>query len=405
MSLVVKPGTEWPSVHGRCCSVAPEAFSDGRPLNFWGGRWRSEGAPTEVTAPVDGTVLAGPARLEEADAKRAIRASLNEHRTWAAAPFAERRSRVLAAVGDLAGQRDLLALLLVWEVGHSWPAALSEVDTFIDGIRWYGEHILEDHCPLPGPVSHFASCAHPLSVLLHAMFVQALVGNAAIAKAPATGGVHCLTVATALAARHGLPLTLVGGGEAELSASSWLGSVSHPDPEPRGCWGVWEFTDWPALTTHVRVAPGQRYVVQRSLFDDFLAAYLPVLRGLSFGHPLAVSDPADPLPALDFGSLINDVRVKELRDTVDDAISGGGVPLHRGTLDDGRFLPGQDTAAYLAPVSVLDAPRPSPFHEAEPSGPVDSVVLVDTEAELLAAMDAGTVVCDDEATARRLTAR
>ncbi|MDX3604032.1 aldehyde dehydrogenase family protein, partial [Streptomyces scabiei] len=52
--------------------------------------------------------------------------------------------------------------------------------------------------------------------------------------------------------------------------------------------------------------------------------------------------------------------------------------------------------------------RPSPLHHAEPFGPVDTIVLVDTEAELLAAMNASngalvaTLSTDDRATYERL---
>lgn len=405
MRLFVKPGTDWESVSGRCRSVAPEAFRDGRPLNFWGGRWRLEGTPTETTSPLDGSVFGGPMLLETADAKRAVRASLNEHRTWAVASVAERAKRVLAAVDDLAENRELLALLLVWEMGKTWPAALSDVDSCLDGVRCHAEQ--DD--PLRGPVSHPSGCDRPMGVLLRAMFEQALIGNAAVAQAPA-GGVHCLTLATALAARHGVPLTLVNGTASDLSealvSSSMLGSVSYLEQDRRTCRGVWEFSDWPSLAGEARASAGQRYVVQRSLFDDFLDAYRLAVRNTTFGHPLAVSDAADPLPALDFGPLLDDVRVKELQDTVDEAVSRGGVLLHRGSLDDGWFLPGQDTAAYLAPVSILDPPPSSPLHQAAPCGPVDTVVLVDTEAELLAAMSAGSrasFVCDNEATAARLT--
>jgi acyl-CoA reductase-like NAD-dependent aldehyde dehydrogenase len=84
------------------------------------------------------------------------------------------------------------------------------------------------------------------------------------------------------------------------------------------------------------------------------------------------------------------------------------VPLYRGSVADGRFLPGQDTSAYFAPVTILGPPPSSPLHHAEPFGPVDTIVLVDTEAELLAAMNASngalvaSISCDDETTARRL---
>nr|BFE88114.1 hypothetical protein GCM10020093_107150 [Planobispora longispora] len=151
-----------------------------------------------------------------------------------------------------------------------------------------------------------------------------------------------------------------------------------------------------------------RFVVQRSLFHDFLAAYLPAVRSVRFGHPLAVEAPDDPPPDLDFGPLIAGAKVKELADQVDEAIAKGGIPLHVGSVTEGRFLPGQDTSAYLAPVAILTPPPSSPLFHAEPFGPVDTVVLVDTEAELLAAMNAGngalvaTISCDEEETARRL---
>jgi acyl-CoA reductase-like NAD-dependent aldehyde dehydrogenase len=441
--LIVKPGTEWSTVYGRCQDLAPEAFHDDRLLSFWGGRWRLEGLPTTAISPVDGSVLTGPPRLELVDATRAVRAGLNEHRTWSLAPLAERKARVSAALDDLAEHRELLALLLIWETGKTWRSATIEVDLCIDGVRWHVDEIdamLAGRDPLSGPVSNIASGNRPMSVLLHAMFVQALAGNAVVAKAPADGGVHCLTLATALAARHGVPFTLVGGNGSELSAalvqSSMVGCVSFLggrgtggeaaarlvdsgrrhilEQEGLNCWGVWEFGDWSGLAGHLRASfehgrhrgtAYPRYVIQRSLADDFFAAYLPVVRSLTFGHPLAVEEPEDPLPRLDFGPLISEAKATELREGIDDAVSRGGVPVYRGELANGRFLPGQDTSAYLAPAAILDG---SPPLDAEPFGPVDTFVLVDTEAELLAAMNAGdgsfaaSIACDDEATAQRL---
>jgi acyl-CoA reductase-like NAD-dependent aldehyde dehydrogenase len=86
-----------------------------------------------------------------------------------------------------------------------------------------------------------------------------------------------------------------------------------------------------------------RYVVQRRLSPAFLDTYLPVVEGLRFGHPLVGA---------------------------------------------GRFLDGQDTSAYVAPACVLEPPANWSLHHDEPFGPLDSVVCVDTEAELLAAMNA-----------------
>lgn len=99
---------------------------------------------------------------------------------------------------------------------------------------------------------------------------------------------------------------------------------------------------------------------------------------------------------------------KELNDQVAEAIDRGAVPLHRGRPADARLLPGQDTSAYVQPVTLLGPPPSSPLHHAEPFGPVDTIVLVDTEADLLAAMNASngalvaTLSTDDRAPYDRL---
>jgi acyl-CoA reductase-like NAD-dependent aldehyde dehydrogenase len=116
--------------------------------------------------------------------------------------------------------------------------------------------------------------------------------------------------------------------------------------------------------------------------------YLPVAQSIRFGHPLAVETSFDPLPELDFGPVIHATKAAELEERYAEAVSGGGIPLYRGDLADGRFLDGQDTSAYVAPACVLGPPSNWSLHHAEPFGPLDSVVIVDTEAELLAAMNA-----------------
>ncbi|MFK3979359.1 aldehyde dehydrogenase family protein [Micromonospora sp. NPDC050397] len=447
MPLILKPGTAWSDVYARCREVAPEAFHDGRLCNYWDGRWQPDGSPTPATSPVDGTAIAGPPRVTGQTATAAVRASLDTHRVWSRLPLATRKARVSAALDELDAHRDLLALLLVWEIGKPWRLARADVDRCIEGVRWYVEEIddmVDGRAPLAGPVSNIASWNYPMSVIMHAMLVQALAGNAVIAKAPSDGGVSCLTLAVAIAARHNLPFTLISGGGAELSsvlvAAPEIGCVFFVggrdvgsqvaaglvdsdkrhvlEQEGLNCWGVWEFGDWDLLATNVRKSfeygkqrctAYPRYVVQRSLFDEFLAAYLPAVRGVRFGHPLAVEPGQEEFPELDFGPLIKDAKVKELDDAINEAITKGGVPLYRGSLDGGRFLPGQDTSAYLPPTAILAPPPSSPLFHAEPFGPVDTIVLVDTEAELLAAMNASngalvaSIACDDEATAHRLS--
>ena len=223
--------------------------------------------------------------------------------------------------------------------------------------------------------------------------------------------------------RAGLPVTLLSGVGSQLgevlirgegiAALAFVGgrangrqaAVSLADTGRRhmleqeglNAWGIWDFTQWDLLSQHLRkgfeyakqrCTAYPRYVVQRRLFPAFLEMYLPVVRSLRFGHPLAVSDPAEPLPNLDFGPVIHANKASDLVEVFNEALRGGGIPLYRGSLGDGQFLDGQDTSAYVAPACVLAPPASWSLHHAEPFGPLDSVVIVDTESELLAAMNA-----------------
>ncbi|MFD0204540.1 MULTISPECIES: aldehyde dehydrogenase family protein [Saccharothrix] len=324
MPPILKPGTSWPELYDRCARVAPEAFHPDRLLNHVAGKWQRVGAPGDATSPVDGSTIAGPPRLDAAQASHAVASAVEQHRAWATVPLKERKARTLAAVADLRAHRDLLALLLVWEIGKPWRLATADVDRCVEGVEWYVEQIdpmLHGRTPLHGPVSNIASWNYPMSVLMHAMLVQALAGNAVIAKAPTDGGVSCLTLATALAVRHGLPLTLVSGGGRELSpvlvGSPDIGCLSFVggrgvggeivtgldatkrhvlEQEGLNCWGVWEFGDWESLRPQLRKSfdyakqrctAYPRYVVQRSLFDSFLSAELLAAMNASNGALVA----------------------------------------------------------------------------------------------------------------------
>jgi acyl-CoA reductase-like NAD-dependent aldehyde dehydrogenase len=100
--------------------------------------------------------------------------------------------------------------------------------------------------------------------------------------------------------------------------------------------------------------------------------------------------------------------VTELEQEIDLAIQMAATPLFRSSLAEGWFLSGQDTSAYLPPVALLDPPGASALGHAEPFGPVDTVVLVDSPAELLAEMNASngclvaSIACDNERLARQL---
>ena len=444
--MQLAPGTDWQTTLTRAAQVAPEAFDGDVLRNLIQGEWRAEGRPSPLVTPVDGTTIAQLSRLDAAAARAAVDFAARSHRQWAAASLAERKERVGAALDLLTTHRDLLAMLLVWEIGKPWRLACADVDRALDGVRWYIGEIdrqLGTRTPLPGPVSNIASWNYPMSVLVHAELVQLLAGNAVIAKTPSQGGAVCLTVAHALMHRAGLPATLVSGGGEELSevlvrapeigAVAFVGGRSNGgkvaaalldtdkrhmiEQEGLNAWGVWEFSQWDTLAAHLRkgfeygkqrCTAYPRFVVQRELVDSFLDVYLPVVKSVRFGHPLAVEQAGDPLPELDFGPLISAAKADELRRKVDEAVKAGAVPLYRGKLGNGLFLDGQNTDAYVAPSALLAPPGRSRLMHAEPFGPVDTIVVVDTEEELLAAMNASngalvaSLACDNEELAAKL---
>jgi acyl-CoA reductase-like NAD-dependent aldehyde dehydrogenase len=446
MTLRIADGTAWSEVFTGARSLAPAAFDGDRLRNVVAGRWRTVGRDRELVSPVDGTALATSLMLGGEQASAAVRHAHEEHRRWQEVPLAERAARVSVAVAALSDARDLLALLLVWEIGKPWRLACADVDRALDGVRWYLSEIttmMADRRPLAGPVSNIASWNYPMSVLVHAELVQLLAGNAVIAKTPSQGGAICLTVAHELMRQAGLPATLVTGSGQELSdvlvrspeigALAFVGGRTNGgqvaarlvdtgkrhilEQEGLNAWGVWEFSQWDLLAKHLkkgfeygkqRCTAYPRYVVQRSLVDSFLATYLEVVKSVRFGHPLAVADGDRALPELDYGPLISARKVAELEQRVTEALRGGGVPLYRGSLDGGSFLAGQDTSAYHAPVCLLAPPGSARLMHEEPFGPVDTVVVVDTEAELLAGMNASngalvaSLACDDPELADRL---
>jgi acyl-CoA reductase-like NAD-dependent aldehyde dehydrogenase len=449
MNLHVPNTVSWSRLTDELRRAAPEAVAADHTRNLIAGRWTSAGStPEPVTSPVDSAALLGLPMLDRAAAQAAVTAAAGAHRTWSRVPLADRTAAVRTAVDAMTDHRDLLAHLLMWEIGKPWRLAAADVDRALSGVRWYLDHIEEmtaGRRPLPGPVSNIASWNYPMSVLVHAELVQLLAGNAVVAKTPTQGGGTCLTVAHALMAGAGLPVTLRSGRGGQLSQvlvrDESLGAVAFVggrdvggriaaqlvdtskrhmlEMEGVNAWGVWEFSGWASLAGHLRKSfeygkqrctAYPRFVVQRKLVDSFLACYLPVVSAIRTGHPLAVADGGDPLPELDYGPLISAAKVVELRERVAEALAGGAVPLYRGDLDAELFVPGQDTSAYAAPVTLLAPPGSARLAHAEPFGPVDSIVVVDTEAELLAAMNASngalvaSLACDDEQLAGRLAA-
>lgn len=446
MAMQQKPGTSWNEIYGLARTAAPEAFETDRIANLIGGEWKFTGETRPHQVAIDGSFIPGPPRINHDTAVLAVDKARLQHVTWSQVPLDERQRRVQQAVALLRENRDTIALLLMWEIGKPWRIACADVDRCVDGIDWYLGEIerqMQGRTPLMGPISNIASWNYPLSVLVHAELAQMLAGNAVIAKTPSQGGFHALTLSHALMARAGLPVTLLSGVGSDLSdaliSSPQLGALAFVGGRSNGrkaasmladlrrrhileqeglnAWGIWNFSQWPLLAGHLkkgfeyakqRCTAYPRYVVQRQLLPEFLEMYTDVVASLKFGNPFAVESTDDPFQDFDFGPVISQTKATDLQARYDEAIGIGGIPLIRGDLGAGKFIDGQDRSAYIAPACVLNPPSSWSLHHSEPFGPIDSIVLVDTESELLAAMNVSngalvaSVATDDPNLAQRL---
>ncbi|MCY7329699.1 MAG: aldehyde dehydrogenase family protein [Saprospiraceae bacterium] len=425
MSKILLPAARWELLESQLKTIAPEMFnSEGRVLNHIAGEWKNSGHAKPYLSPVDGTELGHLPMLSSAEGKQAVQAAALEFADWRKVDLDTRRAKVAAAVAALRQHRDLLAYLLTWEIGKPVAQSRVSVDRCIEGVEWYLEKIedFQQNRPPLGVMSNIASWNYPMSVLFHTMLVQALCGNAVVAKVPTDGGLYTLSLAVALARRAGLPFTLISGSGGELSealiespelaAVSYVGGKSHGrgislnlienrkrymlEMEGVNPYGIWEYSHWADLEGQIkkgyeyakqRCTAYPRWVVQRHLFPEFLDTYMSAVRSLRIGHPLLVEAGATEAPLVDFGPLINNRKVEELRGHIADALSKGAVKLHKSELNEAMFLPGQDISAYLAPVALLGVPKNAHLYYNEPFGPVDTFIVVDTLDELVNEMN------------------
>ncbi|MEM9327165.1 MAG: aldehyde dehydrogenase family protein [Bacteroidota bacterium] len=439
MTLTILEKAKWDNLMIQTRQLVPESFdANGDLLNLIGGEWQNPGNKKLFTSCVDGTILGHYPMIDAMTCKVAVEHSRKEYNAWKDLPLEKRHELVRQTVDDIERHQELLAYLLVWEIGKPYDQALDGVHRCISGVRWYLDNIeglLGKRTPL-GLVSNIASWNYPISVLVHACLVQSLVGNSIIAKTPSAGGLYALTVCFALAKRNGLPFSLVSGSGGVLSDAlvrnehidclSYVGGKSNGrsiasslfdenkrymlEMEGINSYGVWNFSDWPTLAKQIksgfkygkqRCTAYVRFVVQRTLFPAFLDMYLPVLKSLKFGHPLLVEEGMDKPPQLDFGPLINAQKVSDVNVMFNDAIGKGAVAIYKGEIDPERFLPQQDISAYFAPAALLNIPRNANLYHNEPFGPLDTIVLVDTQEELVSEMNVSngalvsSIACDD----------
>jgi acyl-CoA reductase-like NAD-dependent aldehyde dehydrogenase len=426
MAKVILAEAKWDVLIKTMQTEFPEMFDkDNNLLNCVAGTWQWAGHGKVYLSPVDGSLLGKIPMLSADEGEQAVVAAANEFETWKGLSLAERKQKITNVLAALRKYEKLLAYLLTWEIGKPVKQSMVSVDRCITGVEWYIQEIDgmmgADRNPL-GLISNIASWNYPMSVLVHAMLIQALCGNSVIAKVPTDGGLYTLSIAIALARREGLPFTLISGAGSELShaliqqqdvtALNYVGGKSHGkgialslvnnnkrhmlEMEGVNAYGIWNYSNWADLAAQIkkgyeygkqRCTAYARWVIQRELFPQFLEMYLSVIKTIKIGHPLLVNEGDTTPPDIDFGSLINYKKVEELMGYYNDALSKGGTVIYKGNLDKDAFLPNQDKSAYLAPIALLGLPKNSHLYYNEPFGPIDTFILVDSVEELVTEMN------------------
>ena len=440
MTKIISPKVEFSGLLTQMKEIAPEIFdASGNFLNLVQGEWKFAGTPREFNSPIDGSLLGALPMLDKKTALKAVEFAGAEFRNWSKTDLDERKRRVSECLTLLTTHVELIAKLLMWEIGKTYKLAFTDIDRAIAGVQWYVENIetmLEKRTPL-GLISNIASWNYPMSVLMHAVLTQCLAGNSVIAKTPTDGGFISLSLTFALARRCGLPVSLVSGSGGELSevlvrnehvdCVSFVGgrdsgrniAASLVDKNKRymlemegvNTYGIWDFSDWETLAKQLkkgfdygkqRCTAYVRFVVQRDLFPQFFDTHLSVLNSLKIGNPTLVDKKDDELPELDFGPVIKSGQVKELNGLFENALKTGATPLYDGQLNSANFLPKQDKSSYFAPKSLVNLPRQANLYFREPFGPIDSIVLVDRVEELVGEMNisngalVAAIASDDE---------
>ncbi|MBC8084404.1 MAG: aldehyde dehydrogenase family protein, partial [Hymenobacter sp.] len=206
MPKIISPQVEFSGLLNQMKIVVPEVFSpDGKILNLLEGRWQQIGTPREFTSPVDGSQLGWMPMLNRETALRGVLFAKGEAAAWAATDLDERKRKVQDCLVQLRQHVELTGRLIMWEIGKTYKLGFTDIDRAIEGVQWYVDNIegmLGQRKPL-GLVSNIASWNYPMSVLLHAVLVQVLAGNAVVAKTPTDGGFISLSLTFAVARRCG----------------------------------------------------------------------------------------------------------------------------------------------------------------------------------------------------------
>ncbi|QHQ37283.1 NAD-dependent succinate-semialdehyde dehydrogenase [Algicella marina] len=390
---------------------------------FIGGLWADahDGNSITVTDPADGTELGMVARLNADDARRAAREAQNAWAAWAGT-LPQERTAILRRWFDLMiAHREDLAMIMTAEQGKPISEARGEIDYAAAFVEFYAEEArrpniesVTSHLPdaevevwrEPVGVAALITPWNFPSAMLTRKAAAALAAGCSVVAHPSIETPFSALALARLAERAGMPkgvFNVVTGAAAEI-VGAWM-----EDPRIRavsftGSTEVGRLLYRQGADTIKRLvlelgghAPfvvfadadmdqavdeaikakfatsGQdclganRFLVERSVYDEFCNAFAERTKALSVGK--GVEDP-------DIGPLMNARAVAKQHEHVDDAIEKGARVLCGGSRHEAGDL-------FFQPTVLADVPNEAKIMHEETFGPVAAIAPFDTEAEAI----------------------
>jgi len=388
------------------------------------GTWRASGSGRfiSVTDPGNGEWIGHVPAMTAGESAQAIGAAQRAFAPWAGLLPQERAGLLRNWFNEIAANREDLAVLMTLEQGKPLPEARGEIDYAASFVEFYAEEAKRTN--LESVTSHLPGAA--MSVRRRPMGVAALVTpwnfpSAMITrKAAAALAAGCTMVVhpshrtpfsalalAELAERAGLPagaFNVVTGEAAEVVApmtessavrvisftgSTEIGRLLYRQSastiktlilELGGHAPFLAFADADLdravdcaisakfATSGQDCLAANRILVERPIYDAFVARFAQRVGALTVGHGLAGPD---------IGPLMNEAAVRKQEEHVADALAKGAKLVAGGKRHKAGPL-------FFQPTLLTDVPSDALIFREETFGPIAAVAAFDNEAEALA---------------------
>lgn len=382
----------------------------------------------QTLSPVDESVYVRRNLHTHAEATLAIARARDAQRQWQALSLSERAAVCTAAVDYFDQHRDTIATEISWQMGR--PIAFSGGE--INGLRERAMCMIElaadalaDYVPTPqsgfrrwitrrplGLVLTVAPWNYPLLTTVNSVVPALMAGNAVLIKPSAQTplcGEHFSKAFAAAGAPDGLVQTLflehddcaallhdgavdfccftgsVGAGKAieKAAAGSFIGlalELGGKDPayvmaDADFDYSVENLVDGAFFNSGQSCCGIERIYVERSLYRDFVDAYVAKVENYRLGSPL------DPDTSL--GPLVRRSAAAWVSSQIDAATRAGATAC----VDTQRFNEGLINPCYLAPQVLTGVDHSMSLMREESFGPVVGIMPVDTDREALQLMN------------------